>query len=663
MLTGAGLESDAARPHLPGLSNPRHGDPAMSSAAHKETLGFQTEAKQLLHLMIHSLYSKQEIFLRELISNASDAADKLRFEALSNPGLLAEDPNLEIRIAIDKDARTIAISDNGIGMSREEAVSHLGTIARSGTAQFVHQLSGDQRKDSQLIGQFGVGFYSAFMVAERVEVFTRRAGLPASAGVRWESHGESEFTVEDAEQARRGTTVVLHLKKEADEFLDAWRVRSIVKRYSDHISLPVLMLKETFGEEKDKDAAPEWEAVNQATAMWTRPKSEITDEEYKEFYRHVSHDFEDPLTWSHNRVEGKLEYNSLLYIPARAPFDLYNRDAPRGLKLYIQRTFIMDEAEQFLPLYLRFVKGVVDSNDLPLNVSREILQKSAAVDSMRGALTKRVLDMLEHLATEKPGDYAKFWDTFGQVIKEGAGEDHANREKLAKLLRFSSTHTDRPAQDQSLADYVARMREGQMAIYYVVADNFATARSSPHLELLRQKGIEALLLHDRIDEWMIGHLHEFDGKPLVDVARGDLDLGELEDSATKEAREKQAEEAKDLLERVKKVLESRVAEVRATGRLTESPACLVVGEHDMGVQMRRLMQAAGQQVPDSKPILELNPGHPLVKRLDAESDEDRFAALATVLFEQAQLASGDALEDPAAYVQRLNKLLLELSGG
>ena len=634
-----------------------------AASTQKQTLGFQTEAKQLLHLMIHSLYSKQEIFLRELISNASDASDKLRFEALSNPDLLAEDPNLEIRIGVDKEARTITITDNGIGMSREEAVSHLGTIARSGTAQFVSQLSGDQRKDSQLIGQFGVGFYSAFMVADRVEVFTRRAGLPASAGVRWESAGESEFSVEDIERSERGTTVVLHVKEGSDEFLDAWRVRSVVKRYSDHISLPVLMVKEQYGEEKDKDAAPEWESVNQATALWTRSKGSITDEEYKEFYKHVSHDFEEPLAWSHNRVEGKLEYNSLLFIPRKAPFDLWNREAPRGLKLYIQRTFIMDDAEQFLPLYLRFVKGVVDSNDLPLNVSREILQKSAAVDSMRGALTKRVLDILEGLAKDKPEDYQAYWDTFGQVMKEGLAEDFAHKEKVAGLLRFSSTHTDKPAQEHSLADYIARMREGQKAIYYVVADNFLTARNSPYLEVLRQKGIEALLLHERIDEWMIGHLGEFDGKELIDVARGDLDLGELEDSASKEAREKQAEESKDLVERVKKVLEARVQEVRVTGRLTESPACLVVGDHDMGVQMRRLMQAAGQKVPDTKPILELNPGHPLVKRLDAEPDEDRFGALATVLFEQAQLASGDQLEDPAAYVQRLNRLLLELAGG
>jgi len=633
------------------------------TAAHKETMGFQTEARQLLHLMIHSLYSKKEIFLRELISNASDAADKLRFEALSNPALFADEPNLEIRIAIDKEARTLSITDNGIGMSRDEAISHLGTIARSGTAQFVQQLSGDQRKDSQLIGQFGVGFYSAFMVADRVEVFSRRAGLPPEAGVRWESAGESEFTVEDVERAARGTTVVLHLKEDAGDFLDSWQVRSIVKRYSDHISLPVLMLKERFDEEeKDKDAAPEWEAVNQATALWTRPKAEITEDEYREFYKHISHDFEDPLTWSHNRVEGKYEYNSLLYIPAHAPFDLWNRDAPRGLKLYIQRTFIMDEAEQFLPLYLRFVKGVVDSNDLPLNVSREILQKSAAVDAMRGALSKRVLDMLEQLAGDKPEEYQKFWDIFGQVMKEGPAEDFANRERIAKLFRFATTHTDKPAQDQSLAQYVERMREGQKDIYYVVADNFLTARNSPHLEVFRQKGIEVILLHDRIDEWMIGYLGQFEGKQLKDVARGDLDLGELEDSATKEAREKQQEAAKDLVERVKKALETRVHEVRVTARLTESPACLVVGDHDMGVQMRRIMQAAGQKVPEAKPIMELNPDHPLVKRLDAEPDEDRFATLATILFEQAQLASGDELEDPAAYVQRLNRLLLELSG-
>ncbi len=633
------------------------------TAAQRETMGFQTEARQLLHLMIHSLYSNREIFLRELISNASDAADKLRFEALAQPELLADDPELTIRIAVDREARILSITDNGIGMSREEAISHLGTIARSGTAQFVQQLSGDQRRDSQLIGQFGVGFYSAFMVADRIEVFSRRAGLAASAGVRWESAGESEFTVEDIEREQRGTTVVLHLKEDAAEFLDAWKVRTIVKRYSDHISLPVLMAKEHHGEEDGKtDDAPEWEAVNQATALWTRPRTEISDEEYREFYKHIAHDFEDPLTWSHHRVEGRYEYNSLLFIPAHAPFDLWNRDAPRGLKLYIQRTFIMDDAEQFLPLYLRFVKGVVDSVDLPLNVSREILQKSAAVDAMRGALSKRVLDMLEGVANERPEDYQKFWDVFGQVMKEGLAEDFANRERIARLLRFSTTHTDKPAQDQSLEQYVERMREGQQHIYYVVADNFLTARNSPHLELLRRKGIEVILLHDRIDEWMIAYLGEFAGKQLRDVARGDLDLGELDDSSSREAREKRQEESRDLVERVRKVLDSRVQEVRSTARLTESPACLVVGDHDMGMQMRRIMQAAGQQVPEAKPILEINPDHPLVARLDRETDEERFAALATILFEQAQLASGDDLEDPAAYVQRLNRLLLELSG-
>jgi len=635
----------------------------MTAAANKETLGFQTEAKQLLHLMIHSLYSKREIFLRELISNASDAADKLRFEALANPDLLAEDPDLRIRIEIDKDAGTLSVTDNGIGMSRDEVVSHLGTIARSGTAQFLQQLSGDQRKDAQLIGQFGVGFYSAFMVADKVEVFSRRAGADVAEAVRWESGGESEFTVETVERAERGTTVRLHLKPDAKEFLEPWQVRSIVKRYSDHISLPVMMLKEPLGEEEDKDkpAEPEWETVNQATALWIRPKAEVSDDEYRQFYKHISHDFEDPLTWSHNRVEGKLEYTSLLYVPGHAPFDLWNRDAPRGLKLYIQRTFIMDDAEQFLPLYLRFVKGVVDSNDLPLNVSREILQKSAAVDSMRSALTKRVLDLLETMAAEQPEDYQKFWGIFGQVMKEGPAEDFANREKIAKLFRFASTHTDKPDQDQSLSQYVERMREGQKAIYYVVADNFLTARNSPHLEVFRKKGIEVLLLSDRIDEWMIGYLGEFDGKSLVDVARGDLDLGDLEDEGSKKEREKQEEAARDLLERVEKALAGRVEKVRVTSRLTESPACLVVGEHDMGVQMRRIMQAAGQKVPEAKPIMELNPEHPLVQRLDAEADEDRFASLATILFEQAQLASGDELEDPAAYVQRLNRLLLELS--
>ena len=633
----------------------------MTAAANQQTMGFQTEAKQLLQLMIHSLYSNREIFLRELISNASDASDKLRFEALENPALLEDDSELAIRIEIDKDAGTLTITDNGIGMSREDAISHLGTIARSGTAQFMQSLSGDKKKDSQLIGQFGVGFYSAFMVADKVEVFSRRAGQDASAGVRWESHGESEFVVEDIERAQRGTSVVLHLKEEAKEYLETWTLRSIIKRYSDHISLPVMMLGTLSEDDQKEGKEAEWETVNQATALWTRPKSDVTDEEYKEFYKHISHDFDDPLTWGHNRVEGKLEYTSLLYVPSHAPFDLWNREAPRGLKLYIQRTFIMDDAEQFLPLYLRFVKGVVDSADLPLNVSREILQKSAAVDSMKSAVTKRVLDMLEYMAKEQAEDYQTFWNTFGQVMKEGPAEDYANRDKIAKLFRFATTHTDKPDQNQSLTDYVERMREGQDSIYYVVADNFLTAKNSPHLEVFRKKGIEVLLLSDRIDEWMIGYLGEFEGKRLKDVARGDLDLGDLDDEVAKQEREKAQEAAKDLVERVSKVLDGKVESVRVTTRLTESPACLVVGDHDMGMQMKRIMQAAGQDVPDSKPIMELNPDHPLVKKLDMESDEDRFASLTTVLFEQAQLASGDELEDPAAYVHRLNKLLLELS--
>jgi molecular chaperone HtpG len=643
----------------------------MSADALKETRGFETEAKQLLHLMIHSLYSNREIFLRELISNASDAADKLHFEALANEKLFEDDPNLRIRVDFDKDANTITISDNGIGMSREEVVKNLGTIAKSGTAEFLRNLSGDQKKDSKLIGQFGVGFYSAFIVANKVEVFTRRAGGDKSEGVRWESHGEAEFTVETIERPERGTAVVLHLKDDATEFADRWRLRGIIKKYSDHISLPIDMRKEPepeTGEDKDKkskakkaDKKPEYETVNTATALWTRARSDISDEEYKEFYKHISHDFSEPLTWSHNRVEGKLDYTSLLYIPQRAPFDLYNRDGARGLKLYVQRTFIMDDAEQFLPLYLRFVKGVVDSNDLSLNVSREILQKDPNIDSMRGALVKRVLDMLEKLAKKEPEQYATFWREFGQVIKEGPAEDFANKEKIAKLLRFATTHTDNNTQDQALDDYVGRMQEGQKKIYYVVADNYATAKNSPHLEVFRKKGIEVILMHDRVDEWMVGSLHEYGGKPLQDVAKGALDLGDLDSEEEKKHQEEVAKELESLLERTKKVLADRVDAVRLTHRLTDSPACLVVGEHDMGAQMRRIMEAAGQTVPNSKPSLELNPEHPLVKKLDQEPDEDRFADLTHILFDQAHLAEGGQLDDPGSYVHRLNKLLLELS--
>lgn len=632
----------------------------MTVDARKETRGFQTEAKQLLHLMIHSLYSNREIFLRELVSNASDAADKLRFEAVSNGELYDGDTELKIRISFDKDAKTLTISDNGIGMSRDEVIENLGTIAKSGTAQFMQKLSGDQKKDAQLIGQFGVGFYSAFIVADKVVVTTRRAGAPATEGVRWECSGDAEFSIETVEKSTRGMTVELHLKDDALEFADDWRLRSIIKKYSDHIAIPVVMKKpEPVGEDK-AEGEPEDEVINTATALWTRSRSEVTDEEYKEFYKHVSHDFTDPMTWSHNRVEGNLDYTSLLYVPARAPFDLYNREASRGLKLYVQRTFIMDDAEQFLPLYLRFIKGVVDSNDLSLNVSREILQKDPNIDSMRSALTKRVLDMLSKLAKDTE-QYATFWKEFGQVLKEGPAEDFANREKIAKLLRFSSTHTDKSDQDQSLEDYVSRMKEGQEKIYYIAAENFNTAKSSPHLEVFRKKGIEVLLLTDRVDEWLMSHLAEFDSKSFQDVGKGELDLGKLENEEDKQAQEKVAEQLKPLLERVKSALDEQVAEVRITHRLTDSPACVVVAEHDMGAQMRRILESAGQKVPDSKPIFELNPEHPLVKKLEQESNEIRFGDLAHVLFDQANLAEGAQLQDPAAYVQRLNKLLLELS--
>ncbi len=639
----------------------------MTADVKKETLGFQTEAKQLLHLMIHSLYSNKEIFLRELISNASDAIDKLRFAALSDEKLLEGQGDYQVQVDVDKDAGTITIADNGIGMNRDEVIEHLGTIAKSGTAAFMQSLTGDQQKDSQLIGQFGVGFYSAFIVADRVEVHTRKAGEDAGQGVVWESHGEAEFSVEQREKATRGTSVKLFLKEGCEEFADDFRVRSVIKKYSDHISVPVMMLKPSTpaaAEEDGEEAAeqvPEYEAVNEATALWTRSRTDISDEEYQEFYKHISHDFDEPLSWSHNKVEGKLDYTSLLYIPRRAPFDMWNRDMAKGLKLYVQRTFIMDDAEQFLPLYLRFVKGVIDSNDLPLNVSREILQQDASVESMRSAVTKRVLDMLAKLAKKGGDEYATFWKEFGQVLKEGPAEDFANKEKIAKLLRFSSTETDKEAQDQSLEDYVSRMQEGQEKIFYVVAENFNTARNSPHLEVFRKKGIEVLLLWDRVDDWLMNHLQEFDGKSFQDVARGALDLA-ADSEEEKAEQEKLQKESEALVERLGKVLEEKVAEVRATTRLTESPACLVVGDFDMGAQMRRIMEAAGQPVPDSKPILEINPAHPLLEMLDQEQDEDRFADLATIVFDQANLAEGGQLDDPAAYVSRLNKLLLTLSG-
>ena len=631
----------------------------MSQEAVKETRGFATEAKQLLHLMIHSLYSNKEIFLRELISNASDAADKLRFEALNNPSLLEGDPELRIRISYNKDTRTITISDNGIGMSKEEAITNLGTIAKSGTAQFLQNLNSDQKKDSRLIGQFGVGFYSAFIVADKVEVLTRRADLPATEAVLWESGGEADYSIATAEKAERGTTIILHLKAGEEEFADGWRLRSIIKKYSDHISLPIIMTKEHFGEDA-ADKPAEDETINRATALWTRSRSEVTDDEYTEFYKHISHDYNAPLTWSHNRVEGKLDYTSLLYLPGKAPFDMFNRDAARGLKLYVQRTFIMDDAEQFLPLYLRFIKGVVDSNDLSLNVSREILQKDPNIDSMKSALTKRVLDMLDKMASSEAENYQKFWETFGQVFKEGPAEDFANREKIGKLLRFATTFTGAATQDQSLDQYIERMKEGQEKIYYVVADNHNTAKNSPHIEVFRKKGIEVLLLSDRIDDWLVGHLRDYKEKPFQDVTKGELDLGAVETEEEKQQQEQAEKQFESLTERMKKVLDEQVTDVRITHRLTDSPACLVVGEDEIGSQMRRLLESAGQKVPTSKPTIELNPTHPLVVKLDQEADEDRFADLAKVLFDQASLAEGGHLEDPAAYVNRLNKLLLEL---
>jgi molecular chaperone HtpG len=631
----------------------------MSVETQKETLGFQTEVKQLLHLMIHSLYSNKEIFLRELISNASDAADKLRFEALAKPELLEGGDPLKIRLSFDKDAKTVTLEDNGIGMSREDVIAHLGTIAKSGTADFLKNLSGDQKKDSHLIGQFGVGFYSAFIVADKVDVFSRRAGSPASEGVHWSSKGEGDFEVATIDKAERGTRIVLHLKSGEEEFADGWRLRNIVKKYSDHIALPIELPKEHHGE--DKPAEVEWETVNRASALWTRPRSEVKDEEYQEFYKHVAHDFENPLTWSHNKVEGKLEYSSLLYVPGRAPFDLYHREAPKGLKLYVQRVFIMDQADEFLPLYLRFIKGVVDSNDLSLNVSREILQKDPVIDSMKSALTKRVLDMLEKLAKDKPEDYKAFWKAFGQVLKEGPAEDFANKEKIAGLLRFASTAGEGDEQSVALADYLGRVKEGQDKIYYLTGESYAQIKNSPHLEVFRKKGIEVLLLTDRIDEWLMSYLTEFDGKQFVDVARGDLDLGKLDSEEDKQAQEEIAKAKEGLIERLKGALGEQVAEVRVSHRLTDSPAILAIGEQDLGLQMRQILEASGQKVPESKPIFEFNPGHPLIERLDAEADEDRFVDLSHILFDQAALAAGDSLKDPAAYVQRLNKLLVELS--
>ena len=623
----------------------------MTTEHSPETRGFQAEVKQLLHLMIHSLYSNREIFLRELVSNASDAADRLRFEAVSDPALLADDPQLTITVSFDAAARTLTVADNGIGMSRDEAVRQLGTIARSGTAEFLTRLGDGQRKDANLIGQFGVGFYSSFIVADRVEVMSRRAGLPVAEGVRWASDGQGEFTVETVECPSRGTRVTLHLREDAAEFADDLRLRELIRKYSDHIAFPVRL-------DTGKDGGPE--AVNEAQALWTRPRSEVSEDEYRSFYQHIAHDFQDPLIWSHNRVEGKREYTSLLYIPARAPWDLWSRNAPRGLKLYVKRVFIMDHVDQFLPLYLRFVRGVIDSGDLALNVSRELLQQDALVESIRGALTRRVLDMLGKLAGDDPERYAGFWREFGRVLKEGPAEDPSNASRIAGLLRFASTAS---AEDdlRSLQDYLEARKPGQDRIWYLAADSLAAARSSPHLEAFRKAGIEVLLLHDPIDEWLIGHLREFEGVEFRDVRRGELDLGESASGASGDEPAPAGREA--LIERLKATLDGRVEAVRATARLIDSPACLALGEQDVGSQLRRLMEATGQPLPPSRPVLEINPDHPLIARLDAEQDAPAFDDLAELLFDQATLADGGQLVDPAAFVQRLNRVLLGTVAG
>jgi len=623
----------------------------MTVDAHKETLGFQAEVRQLLDLMIHSLYSNKEIFLRELVSNASDAADKLRFEALSDDALYEGDSELKIRVDYNKDARTITISDNGIGMNREEVIEHIGTIAKSGTRQFFSQLSGDQQKDAKLIGQFGVGFYSAFIVADKVTLVTRRAGLGAEHGVRWESDGQGEFSIETVEKAGRGTDVILHLRDGEDDFLDGLRLRHILRKYSDHITLPILMKKE--GGDED-------ETVNRASALWARAKSEIQPEEYDEFYKHVAHDFEPPLAHVHARVEGKHEYTALLYVPQRAPFDLWDRERRHGVKLYVKRVFIMEDAEHLLPPYLRFVRGVIDSSDLPLNVSREILQHSRDIDTLKSGATRKVLDLLDDLSRNEAEKYSKFWGEFGKVLKEGLVEDRTNQERLAKLMRFASTHSDEETQSVSLADYVARMKPEQKDIYYITGETHAAAKSSPHLEIFRKKGIEVLLLSDRVDEWLVTHLTEFDGKPLQSVTKGDLDLGALADEAEKKQQEEVAEGFKDVIGRIKTALGDRVSDVRVTHRLTDSPACLVAGEHDLGAHFERLLKAAGQKTPGSKPIFEVNPQHALVQRLKDEQDDARFGEWTQILFDQALLSEGGSLEDPAGFVARVNQMWLGL---
>ena len=639
----------------------------MADVAHQETHGFQTEVKQLLHLMIHSLYSNKEIFLRELVSNAADAADKLRFKALENDSLYENDGDLCVKLSVDKDAGTLTIADNGIGMTRDEVIENLGTIAKSGTKDFFSKLSGDSAKDSQLIGQFGVGFYSAFIVADKVVVRTRAAGQPADQGVEWTSAGEGDFTVGNIDKETRGTEITLFLRDDEKEFADDWRLRSIISKYSDHISIPVRMWKapveETEGPDGEKIPGQpgEWETVNKATALWTRDKSEITDEEYTEFYKHISHDFADPMTWAHNKVEGKTEYTSLLYIPSKAPFDLWNREQSHGLKLYVQRVFIMDDAEQFMPTYLRFVKGLLDSNDLPLNVSREILQDNKITQTLRQGCTKRVLQMLERMAKNDAEKYQLFWNEFGNVLKEGPAEDFSNKEKIAGLLRFASTHSDSDTQNVSLADYISRMKEGQEKIYFVTADSYQAAKNSPHLEIFKKKGIEVLLMGERIDEWLMQHLNEFDGKQLHSIARGDLDLGDLDDEETKKAQEEAEKQIEGVLERAKTALGEKVLDVKFTHRLTESPACIVADDNGMTTQMMKLMEAAGQPVPEVKYHFELNPEHQLVKLLADVQDETLFKNWTEVLFDQAALSEQGSLKDPATFVKNLNGLLASLA--
>jgi molecular chaperone HtpG len=627
--------------------------------SNRETMGFQAEVKQLLQLMIHSLYSNREIFLRELISNASDACDKLRFEGLHNSALFENDSELTIHVSYDKEAKTLTISDNGIGMSRDEVINNLGTIAKSGTREFFTQLSGDQQKDANLIGQFGVGFYSAFIVADKVSVLTRRAGEKTDQGVSWESDGGGEFAIEMVEQAARGTSITLHLREGQEDLLNGTKLRTIIHKYSDHIVQPILMKKEEWKDDAQQ-VLEEEETINQAFALWARPKTEISDDEYKGFYKHVGHDYEDPLAWTHARVEGRQEYTLLLYIPARAPFDLWERDASHGIKLYVRRVFIMDDATQLMPHYLRFVRGVVDTNDLPLNVSREILQESKDIEAIRSGCTKKVLGLLEDMAAKDPEKYAKFWDVFGRVLKEGVGEDFANKDKIAGLLRLASTHTNSPGETVSLADYISRMKEGQDKIYYITADTFNAAKNSPHLEVFRKKDIEVLLLTDHVDEWVVSNLSAFEGKPLVSVAKGGLDLGKLEDESEKQEQEKDAGAFKDLTDKIKASLSERVKEVRVTHRLTDSPACLVADVHDINANLARLLKASGQKAPVSQPILEINPKHPVVLRLKVE--EKKFDDWASVLFDQALLAEGGQLDDPASFVKRINQLMLEMSG-